>query len=193
MWDSIQKKGDIMRKLIAKGALLGGVTYFVWMNISWMGIGWHSTYMKSFSDESAVVSAIKGNASASGIYAIPDPKNCTSPGQMMAKMAEGPFAYIMLRPGGRSTSMGLMMLLGFVASCLWSAIATFLLLKTNGLSLFKKIGFVKAAGLLGTLSVYFAQWNWWGFSETYVLVNVIDQGIGWGLVGLVLGKFVVKT
>lgn len=181
-----------MGNKILKGAILGGITYFVWMNISWMGIGWHSSYMKSFSDETSVATALRGAASSDGIYALPDPKNCTSPDQMMAKMKAGPFAYIMLRPNGRSTSMGMMMVLGLIASCFWSAIATFLLLRTTGLSLFQKIGFVKISGLLGTLSVYFAQWNWWGFSETYVLVNVIDQGIAWGLVGLVLGKFVVR-
>jgi hypothetical protein len=182
-----------MAKNLLKGALLGGITYFVWMNVSWMGLGWHKTYMKSFSDESAVASALKGAASGSGVYAMPDPKHCASPEQMMGKMAEGPFAYIMLRPGGRSTSMGAMMLLGLLASFVWSGMATFLLMKTTGLSLVHKIGFVKIAGLLGSLSIYFGQWNWWGFSETYVLVNVLDQAIGWGLVGLVLGKFVVKS
>jgi hypothetical protein len=111
---------------------------------------------------------------------------------MMQKMAEGPFAYIVLRPAGMSTSMGKMMSLGLLASFLWCALATFLLLKTTGLTLVQKIGFVKLAGLLGSMTVYFGQWNWWGFPASYLLVNVVDQAIGWGLVGLVLAKFVVK-
>jgi len=181
-----------MAKQIVKGALLGGITYFIWMNISWMGLGWHKTYMKSFSDDSSVISAIKGAATEPGVYSLPDPKNCTGPEQMMQKMAEGPFAYMVIRPAGMSTSLGKMMLLGLLTSFVWCAIATFLLLKTSGLGLIQKIGFVKLTGLLGSLTTYFGQWNWWGFPASYLLVNVVDQAVGWGLVALVLAKFVVK-
>lgn len=181
-----------MAKQIIKGALLGGITYFIWMNISWMGIGWHSWYMKSFSEGSTIGEVLKSSAPEAGIYPLPDPKYCSSPDQMMQKMAQGPYAYMMVRPAGLSANMGTMMLFGFLAALLLCAVATYLLANTTGLSFVQKVGFVKLTGLLGTSSVYFGQWNWWGFPNTYLLINLLDQGIAWGLVGLVLAKFVVK-
>ena len=89
-------------------------------------------------------------------------------------------------------SMGLPMLMSFILNCLLATLATWLLLQTFGLSFLGRVAFVAAVGLSGSGWLVFANWNWWGFPTTYLIVNLVDLGIAWSLVGLGLARFVVK-
>ena len=61
-----------MYKKLAKGALIGGVTVFMWSMLSWMALTWHmQTYFK-FTDEAEVAKVLKRNTSQSGIYVLPN-------------------------------------------------------------------------------------------------------------------------
>ena len=54
-----------------KGALVGGVIFFVWMSISWMVIGWHQSYMKQLPNEAAVALELKSQVKEDGLYVFP--------------------------------------------------------------------------------------------------------------------------
>jgi hypothetical protein len=54
--------GDAKARSIVLGAVLGGVTVFVWSAVSWMLLPWHESSMKSFADEAAVAQVILDNA-----------------------------------------------------------------------------------------------------------------------------------
>lgn len=178
-----------------KGSLLGGIVFFIWMNISWMFIGWHQAYMKPVEGEAKLAEAIRETIEEPGMYFIPysDQKsNENERKAFMKKMASGPFAKMMIYPQGKPFNMAKMMLIGFIISCLLSGFVTCLLEQTARLTLTQKVMFVELVGLVGSSSLILGNWNWWGYPHLYVVVNLVDMAISWSLVGLVLGKFVVK-
>ena len=61
-----------MGKQLALGSILGAVILFVWSAIAWMLIPWPGQPLRKFTDEDAVLSAIKANAPRSGIYLLPN-------------------------------------------------------------------------------------------------------------------------
>lgn len=175
-----------------KGTVLGGITFFVWMNISWMLLGWHQSYMKPVAGEAVLSQAIKETVTENGLYFIPFMERGGDQESFMSKMSQGPFAKMLIYPEGKPFNMGQMMLFGFLISCLVSCLLNYLLCKTSGLSLLQKVLFCEVAGLIGSSQMILANWNWWGHSAHYVIVNLCDAAIAYSLVGLVLAKFVHK-
>ena len=175
-----------------KGTLLGGLAFFIWMNVSWMMIGWHQAYMSPVPNVDALSAAIKTNVTEKGLYFIPFHKKGGDQEAFQNKMSEGPFAKMVIYPDGKPFNMGKMMLFGFLISCLIASLLTCLLTHTSGLSLMKKVMFCEVAGMVGALQIILSNWNWWGYPCLYVIVMTVDLAISFSLVGLVLGKFVVK-
>ena len=179
-------------KILLKGAIFGGLVFFLWTNISWMAIGWHNAYMSPVPNEEALSQALRTEIPKSGLYFIPWHDMSSDQEDVKRRMETGPFARMMIHPQGKSFDMGLPILLSLLVNCLLSALATYLLLHTKGLSTFQKLGFVKSVGVAGSAWLIFANWNWWGFPTLYLIINLVDIGIAWSLIGLVLAKFVVK-
>jgi len=135
---------------------------------------------------------LKSEIPQSGLYFIPWHDKNSSPDEVRKKTEAGPFAYMMIHPNGMSMDMLPNMAMGFLVNCFMCLLVTWLLMRTKGLSFIQKVGFVKMAGLCGSTWLIFANWNWWGYPNTYLIVNIVDQSIAWGAVGLGLAKFVVK-
>jgi hypothetical protein len=68
-------------------------------------------------------------------------------------------------------------------------IATFLLLKTCGLSYGQRVVFVVLIGVLIFVGGKVDEWIWWSFSTTYLAMEFGAIVIGWILAGLVIAKF----
>ena len=137
-------------KTLAKGALIGGLVFFVWTNISWMAIGWHNSYMSAVPDEVVFAEAIRAKIPASGLYFIPWHDGSSDWDEVRKKTEQGPFAYMMITPGGKSMSMAPFMIRSLIWNCLLALIMTWLLRQTSGLSLVGRVGFVGAVGLTGS-------------------------------------------
>src|SRR5438034_9768601 len=96
-----------MAKQLALGSILGAIILFVWSAIAWMVIPWPGDPLRSFTNEDAVLQAIKDNASRSGTYIAPNmPKR--TPGMtdqqynaamqaVQEKMGRGPFVFVSVR------------------------------------------------------------------------------------------------
>lgn len=177
---------------LVKGALVGGVVYFLWSFLSWMVLPWHESYMKKLPNEEPVAAAIKANVSEPGLYMTPWHEKGADQAAMQASMKAGPVGVMMLHPQGMDCSMALPLIRAFLMTCLMSLLATYLLMQTRGLSFYRRMGFVKKVGLVGSLWFIFCNWNWWGYPAMYFVVNVADQLVGWSLVGAAIAKFVVK-
>jgi hypothetical protein len=65
---------------------------------------------------------------------------------------------------------------------------TWLLLQTSGLSYLSRVIFLGGAELAAGVMVDLPNWNWWGFSTGYTVVNLIDGAITWLLAGLVIAE-----
>ena len=177
---------------LLKGGLIGGLIFFVWTSISWMAIGWHNSYMSAVPDEDVFAESIRTEIPETGLYFIPWHDGTSDWDEVRMKTERGPFAMMMITPRGKSMSMGLPMARSLILNFVLAGLATWLLLQTTALLFFRRVMFVAAVGLIGSSWLVFANWNWWGFPDAYLVVNLIDLVIVWSLVGLGLAKFVVK-
>ncbi len=187
-----------MIKQLALGTILGAIVLFVWSALAWMIVPWPGEPLRHFTSEDAVVAAIKANVPRSGNYLIPNepqrlPGMTEEQYQKATKDAEdrmnnGPmvFAAVRLEP----VSMAKAMIVGFLTNVVAVFLACVLLLQTDRLSYRGRVLFVAGLGLLVFLAGHLDEWNWWGFSNAYTMMQLGALVIGWILTGLVIAKFV---
>jgi Ca2+/Na+ antiporter len=65
---------------------------------------------------------------------------------------------------------------------------TWLHLQARDLSYARRVLFLTVVGLAAGVIVCLPDWNWWGFSGVYTLVNVADFTLMWFFAGLVIAK-----
>jgi len=190
-----------MLKSLVLGTILGGVAAFLWSNVSWEILGWHEKTMLGFQNEEVVAGAIAENALKDGTYLLPgsqlaegltaDQKKAAQ-AAMTTRMQHGPIAIAAVRRGGFG-SFGRAIVLQLLILMAASFLLSWLLLQTSGLSYPRRVAFVAIAGLAASVIVDLPDWNWWGFSASYTLVNLADSVITWALAGLVIAAVVSRT
>jgi len=79
--------------------------------------------------------------------------------------------------------------LAFILQLIGAFLITLLLLQTKDLGYWNRVGFVTLIGLTVGILGAFPNWNWWGFSFGYVLIETLDLVIAWFLAGLVIAPF----
>jgi hypothetical protein len=184
-----------MTKSLLLGAIFGGLTAFIWSSISWEVLGWHEKPMLAFQNEDDVAAVIASHATQSGIYLLPgapaasltaEQKKAAQATQI-AKMQKGPIMFAAVRTGGfGSYTRGLIIqLLSLMAA---AALLTWLLLQTSGLSYARRVIFLAIVGLTSSVIVDLPNWNWWGFSGAYTVVNLADFTLMWLFAGFVIAK-----
>lgn len=190
-----------MVKQLVLSSVVGAIILFVWSAISWMVIPWPGDPLGTFNNEDAVIQAIKDNAPRSGNYLAPnEPKR--TPGMTdeqhnaawqasMDKSMRGPSVFAAVRLGPFSMTKPLV--IQFLTQLILALIATFLLLKTGGLSYGKRVGFITAIGVLIFIGGHVEEWNWWGFGGAYLLMEFGAIVIGWFLASLVMAVFAKGT
>lgn len=191
-----------MGKSLLKGAILGGITLFIWGVVSWMVLPWHGNMFKSFSNQEYVGKVIAQNASESGVYYMPG-MGCEkglskmekerAKQNMMESMKRGPVMFAVVHPRGVE-GMGAGM---FVGSIIIQVIAAFLLslllLKTDlSMSYWSKVFFVVIVMLTAGVVTDLPNWNWMGYPTDYTLLNLLDMVLGGLFAGLVLAAVVKR-
>lgn len=185
-----------MTKSLLLGTILGGLTAFIWSSISWAVLGWHEKSIRAFQNEDEVAAVIASHTTQSGIYVLPgtpstegmtpDQKKAAEAAQM-AKMQKGPLMFAAIRRDGfpsYTRGLSIQLLSVFAAAFLLS----WMLLQTSGLSYAGKVIFVAVGGLAASVIVDLPNWNWWGFSGSYTLINLVDFTLTWLFAGLVIAK-----
>ena len=184
---------------IALGTILGAIVLFVWSALAWMVIPWPGEPLRGFTNEDAVVQTIKANVPRSGNYLLPmevkrtsgmtDEQYRTAVQNAENRMIQGPmiFASVRLEPMG---SMARYMVIGFITDVIAVLLACILRLQTNAASYPARVGFVAGLGILIFVGGHLDEWNWWGFSNAYMLMQFGVIVIGWILAGLVISIFV---
>ena len=188
-----------MSKQLILGSVLGSIVLFVWSAIAWMVIPWPGDPLRSFTNEDAVLQVITANAPRSGNYLLPyipkrtpgmtDAQYKAAQQAMEAKMGSSPivFASVRLEPFG---SMAKPLVIQFLTQLVVALLAAFLLLQTCGLSYKCRIIFLTVIGVIIFVGGHVDEWNWWSFSNAYMLMQLGALVIGWFLASLVMGKFV---
>jgi hypothetical protein len=185
-----------MLKSLILGAVLGGVTAFIWSFISWDLLPWHEKQLHSFQNEDEVIAVIASHAPQSGNYLLP-----TGPSQeglsadqkkaaqeiRMQKMQKGPLMFAAIRKEGFG-SFPKTLVTQLLYQMFAALLLTWMLLQTAGLSYGRRVAFLAVAGLAASVIADLPNWNWWGFSGAYTAVNLIDYTLTWLLAGLVIAK-----
>ena len=181
-----------MIKQLALGTILGAIVLFVWSALAWMVIPWPGDPLLSFTSEDAIVAAVKANAPRSGNYLIPmEPKRTagmTDEQYQKAmhdaenRMNTGPMVFAAIRLG--PVSIAKAMILGFITDVVVVLLGGILLLQTDRLAYKARVAFVGGLGLLIFIGGHVDEWNWWGFSNAYMLMEFGAIVIGWSGPGI---------
>ena len=175
-------------KKIVLGTVLGGLAAFLWSSVSWELVGWHEKTMVNFRNEDEVAAVISSHAPRDGTYLLPGHQPTEA--AVMEKMKKGPIVVAAVRRGGFGSFSQAM--IAQVLSLMAAAfLLTWLFLQTRGLSYARRVAFLAVAGLAASVIVDLPNWNWWGFSGAYTVVNLADTTITWLLAGLVIAKVAV--
>lgn len=185
-----------MMKSLLLGTILGGLAAFLWSSISWEVLGWHEKPMLSFQNDDEVAAVIASHTTRSGVYLLPGgpsqkgrtaEQKKAAQAALMERMQKGPIMFAAVRRGGfGSYARGLIVqLLSLMGAAL---LLTWLLLQTSSLSYGRRVLFLAVAGLTASVIVDLPNWNWWGFSGAYTVVNLVDFTLTWLFAGLVIAR-----
>src|SRR3989449_9048832 len=105
------------------------------------------------------------------------------------RMSRGPviFAAVRLEPFG---SMVKPLVIGFITQFIAALLATFLLLQTTALSYAGRVVFLTIIGVIIFVGGHLDEWNWWSFSNAYILMQLGAIVIGWLLASLMMSAVV---
>ncbi len=174
-------------KILLKGTLAGGVVAFIWSMISWSALPWHFDVLHAVPNEAEVARTLKSDTPQAGVYVIPDPSKPDME-EFHRKLSDGPYAYMLIRPGGVSPNMPLMILKGILLHLVIAFMLTWLVTKAPGLGFLQRVGLVVVAVLTGTFFAHLGYLNWWFFPLDYTLIYIVDVAIGWALAGAAIAK-----
>lgn len=189
-----------MNKVIL-GGILGGLAVFAWGMVSWMVLPFHHQTLNSFDHEALVQEAILASAPKAGVYVLPGMGDSNLSRaekkalmkQKHAQMEKGPFVFAVVNPGGVGP-MTKHMVQGFVIQVLGACLITGLLVRCKTKSTYAgRLSFVALFALGAVILSVLPNWNWWGFSVPYTLLESADLLIGWFLAGLIIAKVSEKT
>ena len=169
-----------MIKSVIKGAIGGGLVAFLWLSISWMVLPWHHNTMHNFTKaaEADVQELLEQKSEHSGIYTIPRQDGEHSESAL--------FAFIAVKKSGMQNKMAQQLITALLFYMLVASMLSWVLYQTNVSVFFRRVGLVKLAGIAGASLILFNNWNWFGFDDMYILVEFIDMGVTFGLMGLAL-------
>ena len=187
-----------MRRVIV-GGILGGLVLFVWSFVSHdlLPLGTAGLRTMAPAQEAAVLSAMRGAMNEQALYLFPgmDPSGKMTKEQQhdwSTRYADGPAGVIGYNPHPAARASAEMLfptlfitellcdvLAGLIAAVVISHVP-------SRLGLLRRALLVGLLGVLMTVDVDFSYWNWYGFPMTYTLAQLIDHGVGYCLVGLVV-------
>jgi hypothetical protein len=167
-------------KYLLYGTLAAGLTFFVWQTISNVAIPWHTATMSEFQNPSAAVQAIRAAAPTNGVYFA----------------NQGVIAAVAFTPSmadktqiSMVPNMSKQLALDLVAAL----VLCFVVASMGARRKRETVTLVAMAGFAAVMIKELSDWNWYGFSASYALVNIVDQTIGFALAGLVIAAIYKKV
>jgi hypothetical protein len=159
---------------LLRGTTAATLTLFAWQVVSNVVLPWHSLTMRAFPDNAGAVQAILAQAPGNGVY--------FSPQGVLAAVSLTPSLADKTQAIGRMQRRQLLIDLGA---------ALLLCVVTSRLAATRPIEIAATLGLTGLATAAIAlgsEWNWYGFSPAYAVVNTADFALNLFLAGWVLGS-----
>jgi hypothetical protein len=174
-----------MRVIVA--AVVGGLLLFLWGFVAHMFLPFSENAMKPIPNEAPVIESLRGNVTEDGVYFIPYMNYMTaSEADQKAyaeKIASGPSGLLVLRTSNDTSMVAEM--LNEAASNLLAALVVALVVSGLGIRGYgARVRAIFAFGVVAWLSISVSQWTWYGFSNEFLISDLVDQWGGWLLAGL---------
>lgn len=182
-----------MKTLLA--AILGAIIFFIWSAVVHMNPLTGPMGLSRLNEKEAIVMAsLKDNVPQPGLYFFPgmDMSQHMSKDQeaaWSAKYKAGPSGLLLIQPKGGDVMMTRQLVVSFCSDLLGAFIAAFVLASTVG-SFARRLSMVVSLGLFSWLAISAEQWNWYEFPFNFVLVDAINQIVGWFLAGLLMVRMI---
>jgi hypothetical protein len=182
---------------ILVGGVVAGVVIFFWGFVSHMLLPLGEMGLQSIPNEGDLTAAMKKDVRESGLYFVPgrDMSKSQSQEEMdahAAKIAKGPYGFMVIYPNGRDVSMGKLMPieLGTNIAC---ALLAAILVSLVRPGFVVRVASVTLVGILASIMTLVPYWNWYGFPTDFTLAQIVEHTAGWLLAGLVLASIVRPT
>lgn len=173
---------------------VGGVVMFLWGAVSHMVLPIGDAGIRMLSNEDTVMATLRQSVPEAGVYLFPgmDMRTHPTPEQQKAweaKYQAGPIGLLVYHPTGEK-ALSPRQLGTELASNIAAALVVAWILSFCAATFFKRALIVAALGLFAWLSIDVSYWNWYGFSQSFVTAEAIDQVVGWSLSGLAIAGIV---
>lgn len=159
---------------------LAAVAVFLWGAVTLLLIPGQDAVVLSVADEAAVLSTLREQAPAGGVYSVPIAH--------AEYTATTPFAMVAYRPQGMGIRQGTVMLVSFTMSWLAAMVAAALMPGARERSYAARVLGVVGLAVFATVVVHVSNWLWMGYSTTFTARAAFDLSIGWLWAGLILAR-----
>lgn len=176
-------------------AILGAVIFFIWSAAVHMNPLTGPMGLSMLNEkEDAVMAALNENVQQPGLYFFPGmdmSKHMTKEEEAAwtAKFKAGPVGLLLIEPKGGDPIMTSQLVISFISDLLCALLAAFILASTAG-SCGRRVAIVASLGLFSWMAISIQQWNWYEFPFTFVMLDAINQVIGWTLAALLMAKMI---
>jgi hypothetical protein len=195
---------------ILLAALLSSLLCVLWTATSWLALPWHDAAFRDFHDESAVATAIKGNAEdqlrrrneKSGVFLLPRNALLGTPAPqpteidtLKATSVRKPvdnaiFAFVVVRPGAFRLNVIFALLWTFARSFAACFIISLMLSWTMRLDYLQRVVFCALGGIFASLVADAPLMTWLQMPLRYSITNFADHLCEWTLAGLAIAAMV---
>ena len=169
----------------------GSMVLFVWGALSHLiiirGVGF-----TALPDDGTLAHALVGDHVEPGLYVFPappgwrgEPTTKTSMAAWDARFREGPSGLIVIRPRGEGPFGARKLLVQLLADVIAVSLAL-LVVRSIRASFWLRVTCVAALGVGGFVKVGVIYWNWYAFTDTFIVAQGCDMLVGWLLVGCTL-------
>jgi hypothetical protein len=177
-----------MAKRILLAGVLGGFALFMWGGLSHMVLGLGMVGIQNMPQPQPVMDALKAAVPQSGFYFFPP---ADAAGKVAPDKAGGPYGIMIYNAAGAGAPMTGQMVKECALNIVMALFAAFMLSLASGLTGFvSRVGFVTVLGLMVGLMTNVQYWNWYGFPMNYTVVAVVEDIVGFLIVGLIAAAIV---
>ena len=180
-----------MKKIIIAGLIAGIANFMAAFALQVSGL--HDLKISRFKDEKAVEAVLRENAPEPGFYFLPyadttglPPKDAAKAKQaLMKEIHKRMFVTGAIRPsGGKPISESI--ILQLITCCLCSIALAALLCGMGKKSFGRRLGVTFTIALFGFAAFMVPFWTWFGYPGSFILVELVDTVILWGITGSVI-------
>ncbi len=178
------------KRQVVLAGLLAGVASFTWGAVSHPLLDTAKMSIRVLPDEPAVLLALRHSLPEPGFYVYPSGAGDSDPAKAAEAYRTQPHGVLVYTPPGEPFDFGRRLAVQFTAdlACGWIAAVLLSVAASSLPGFLARVLFVVLLGAFATLAVDVPYWNWYGFPTEYLLGQLFDGLIGWGLAGLVLAR-----